>query len=59
MNPVFCYDSDGVIKNQQIANLSIKNGDRAPIMACWIKCLHVLFTQWTTMALEELARRKE
>lgn len=37
MNPVFCYDSDGVIKNQQIANLSIKNGDRTPIMACWIK----------------------
>lgn len=57
MNPVVCYNSGGVIKNQQITNLSIKNVDWAPIMACWIKgkkCLHVLFTQQATMALEEL-----
>lgn len=44
MNPIVCNDADGVIKDQQIANLSIENADWASIIACWIKgkkCLHV------------------
>lgn len=32
-----CNDSVGVIKDQQIANLSIENVDWAPIIASWIK----------------------
>ena len=37
MNPIVYNDWDGVIKDQQIANLSIENADWAPIIACWIK----------------------
>lgn len=36
-NPIVYNDSDGVIKDQQIANLSIENADWAPIIAFWIK----------------------
>lgn len=32
-----CNYSDGVIKDQQISNLSIENVDWAPIIASWIK----------------------
>lgn len=37
MNPIVCNDSDGVIKDQQIANLSTENVDWAPIIASWIR----------------------
>lgn len=32
MNPVMCNDSDGVIKDQQIANLSIENVIEHPLL---------------------------
>ena len=37
MDPIMCNYSDGVIKDQQIANLSIENVAWAPIIASWIK----------------------
>ena len=57
MNPIMCNDSDGVVKDQQIASVSIENVDWAPIIASWIKGKKCLceFTQQAIMALKELA----
>lgn len=56
-NPIVYNDSDGVIKDQQIANLSIENADWAPIIAFWIKekMPMCVFTQQAIMALKKLA----
>lgn len=57
MNPIVCNDSDGVIKDQQIGNMSIEC--RLSTHYCLLdqrkKVATCVFTQQAIMALKELA----